>query len=545
MKLTKALVAILTAAIVIYRIFWFDDSVPPKLVVYIVVDQMREDTMDRLGDLFTGGFRYLIDNGVYFSEARHAHAYTSTLPAHFSLATGVYPGREGLTGNYVYDREANKMFYPVTDTLSRILSGTSEPMSYRNIKVLTLGDRLKEADSQSRVFSVAGKDRAAIFLGGKHPDSVFWLNGGPEYMTSSYYMSTYPDWLAKFNSGRPVDKYFGTAWERLIPDEKLYIELSRKDEFPPEASPYRDDPTTFPHRLPSYLDGEEPNYDAFWDFPWVDHVTVNLAKRVVEKERLGRDRHTDLLFIGISMSDGVGHRYGPFSQEVMDLFLRLDKRLGEFFDFIDRKIGLKNTLIIFTADHGSAPMPEHSAAQGKEAERFGKRYNKMRSLINSRLSEKFGKEEYVEKIANGSLFYDLDVLLEKGLQQKDLDQVVIPMLLEEEWIKKVYTREQLAGDDPLDYDGRLLRNQFHLRWSGDLFPVIKEYYVWREPVGTSHGTPHDYDTHVPLFFAGYSIEQGIMKDSVETVDIAPTIGDILGVALPGTDGKILDFRETN
>ena len=173
MKLTKAIVVIFTIAIIIYRIFGFDDSASPKLVVYIVVDQMREDTMDRLGDLFTGGFKYLMDNGVYFSETRHAQAYTATLSAHFSLATGVHPGREGLTGNYVYDREANQMFYPVTDTLSRILSSELEPMSYRNIKKPTIGDILKETDNQSKVFSVAGKDRTAVLMGGKHPDGVF------------------------------------------------------------------------------------------------------------------------------------------------------------------------------------------------------------------------------------------------------------------------------------------------------------------------------------------------------------------------------------
>ena len=182
MKLTKAIVVIFTIAIIIYRIFGFDDSAPPKLVVYIVVDQMREDTMDRLGDLFTGGFKYLMDNGVYFSETRHAQAYTVTLSAHFSLATGVHPGREGLTGNYVYDRDANQMFYPITDTLSTMLSGEFEPMSYRNIKKLTVGDRLKETENQSKVFSVAGKDRTAVLMGGKHPDGVF-----PRYTLHNQY----------------------------------------------------------------------------------------------------------------------------------------------------------------------------------------------------------------------------------------------------------------------------------------------------------------------------------------------------------------------
>lgn len=544
MKPSKTIISILTILIVLYRIFWFDDDAPPKLVVYIVIDQMREDTIDRFGNLFTGGFRYLRDHGVYFSETRHAHAYTSTLPAHFSLSTGVYPSREGLTGNYIYDRETNKMFYPIFDSLATILSGESEPMSYRNFRILTLGDRLKKADSRSKIFSIAGKDRAAIFLGGKHPDGVFWINGGPEYVTSSYYMRTYPDWLVKFNSKRPLDKYFGTNWVRMIPDEKLYLKFSREDRFPSEASNSWNDPTNFPHHLPSFDTGEEPNYDIFWDFPWVDHVTIDLAELIIEEEKLGRDKHPDILLIGISMSDGVGHRFGPFSQEVMDLFLRLDKRLGEFFNNIDATIGLENTLLVLTSDHGSAPMPEYVTSQGSNAGRFGKRYKTMKSLINSRLAEIWGAGNYIEKIANANLFYDLDLLAKKKVDQKDLDQVVIPMLLNEEWVKKVYTREQLAGTDSLDYEGQLLRNQFHPRWSGDLFPVISEYYVWRDPVGTSHGTPYDYDTHVPLYFAGHSLAPEVISDSVETVDIAPTIADYLGLTLPRADGSALDLGKS-
>ncbi len=545
MRLTNTVIGLLTAAIVIYRIFGFDDSAPPKLVVYIVVDQMREDTIDRFGDLFSGGFRYLMDNGVYFSETRHAQAYTVTLAAHFSLATGVHPGREGLTGNYVYDRVANQMFYPVTDTLSKIISSELKPMSYRNINKPTIGDILKETDNQSKVFSVAGKDRTAVLMGGKHPDGVFWTNGGAEYVTSSYYMDSYPDWLIEFNKSRPLHKYFGTVWERLIPDEKLYLERCREDEYPPEATFSWDDSTTFPHKIPSYSEGEEPNYDLFWDFPWVDHVTIDLSELIIKEEQLGRDRHPDMLMVGISMTDGVGHRFGPFSQESMDLFLRLDIKLGEFFDFIDREVGLENTLIVLTSDHGSAPMPEHSTAQGHTAGRFGKRYRIMKSVINTRLAEKWGEGEYIEKIANGSLFYDLDLLVEKGLNQEELNRVVIPQLLEEEWVEKVYTREQLSSDEPLDYDGQLLKNQFHPKWSGDLFLINKEYYVLRSSVGTTHGTPYDYDTHVPLFFSGNNFDNRVIQDSIETVDIAPTIAEILGIFFNGVDGRVLELGESN
>jgi len=269
-------------------------------------------------------------------------------------------------------------------------------------------------------------------------------------------------------------------------------------------------------------------------------VTIDLSELIIKEEQLGRDRHPDMLMVGISMTDGVGHRFGPFSQESMDLFLRLDMKLGEFFDFIDKEVGLENTLIVLTSDHGSAPMPEHSTAQGHTAGRFGKRYRIMKSVINTRLAEKWGEGEYIEKIANGSLFYDFDILAEKKVNLRDLNQDVIPILLEEEWVEKVYTREQLSSDEPLDYDGQLLKNQFHPKWSGDLFLINKEYYVLRSSVGTTHGTPYDYDTHVPIIFSHSNIRSKKVERNVATVDVAPTIARLVRAEIPTeVNGQVL------
>jgi len=521
-----------------------------KLVVFIVVDMMREDTFDRLGDLFSGGFKYLQESGTYFSEARHGIAYTVTGPGHFILGSGRNPSASGIVGNFWYDRSAKEQVYCVTDPETKLVGNGKSPegrkVSYRYVNSDALGDWVKSANGQSKVFAVAGKDRSAILLGGKNPDGVYWFNFDQgEFISSDYYGAALPAWLNEFNRQRHPAAYFGTEWNRLLADEAVYLKHSREDDFAPERDKNGGGDTTFPHRLPKAKEFIKPDYNQLWSFPWLDEVTLNLARTIVEEEELGMDEAPDILCVGLSINDGVGHRYGPFSQEQMDGFLRMDGWLGEFFDAIDHRVGLDNTLIVLTADHGATMMPEMAQDRGLDAGRFRKQYKNFVADFNAALSRKWGDGDYIEAVAGSAIYYNYDLLKQKGISLQEMDSSLLPLLRDQVWLGKVYSRAQLAGDEALDQAGLFWRNNFHSENSGDLFLVPTENYIHMDSTGTTHGTAHDCDTHIPLIIAGSGIKKTMRQDPVWTVDVAPTVAAYLGISTPDDlDGSDLGLRSS-
>lgn len=518
----------------------------PRLVVYIVVDQMRDDYLDRFDPFFRGGFRYLLDHGVRFTHAFHDHAYTATAPGHFVLATGVYPGRGGVIANDWYNREKGDMVYCVADDQARVLSGRSRPVSYRGIPFTALGDWMKARDSSSKVFAVSSKDRGAVLLGGRHPDGVYWLDSNTgEYVTSDYYTDRYPEWMQTFRASRPIERYVGLTWTRLLDDDSVYIRNSREDDFSPEASGERvDKNAVFPHFFPEAA-GEDPiHFWALWESPWLDALTLDLARVILDHEPLGKDAVPDLLAISLSVADGVGHRYGPFSQEVMDMFLRLDRFLGDLFDHLDQTIGMEKVLVVLSSDHGVAMMPEYAERLGMESGRLRRRMNEALDRLKDHLEEEWGPGRYIENYSNGVITYDMKTLKNKGISREKMDRMVTGFLREHPGVLEVTSRLDLMGDSRLDPVGELWRHQFHPVLSGDLFITFKENYVWRDPVGTGHGSPHAYDRQVPVVFSGPGLEPVVIGDTIRTVDVAPTVARLLGIAVPqDIDGKPLELSD--
>lgn len=518
----------------------------PKLVVVISVDQMRGDVFDRFGDLFTGGLRYLSEEGVHFTQAHHEHAITATGPAHFVLATGHHPGRGGVIGNSWYDRNAGEYVYCVGDDEARTIRSRHRGVSYRNVGASALGDWMKEKYPASKVYAISVKDRAAVLLGGKEADGVFWLETRTgRFVTSDYYMKRYPRWMDDFNRRKPLNRYFGAVWNRYLGDASEYDKRCRPDEFPGEdRSPSVQD-RTFPHIMPEKSVVWRPKYGDLWHFPYLDEVLLDLAELITEKELLGRDDSPDLLNIGLSMADAVGHRYGPFSHEVMDMFLLMDQYLMVFFTYLDERIGLENVLIAFTSDHGAGYLPEYSQQLGLGGGRYGKEIRKLLSRANSALSDVFGKAKYIEAVAAGALYYDRAVMASKGLSHSDIDGVLTPLLSEVEWIDQVFSRSLVESPNELSPIQRRYGNNFHADNSGDLFYVPTQYWIGKHPYGASHGTPYEWDSHVPMIFAGSGLEAANVGKRVETVDFAPTIATLLGLNIPlGIDGKSVakEFR---
>ena len=515
----------------------------PKLVVVLSVDQMREDFFDRFGDLFTGGLKYLLEEGVYFSEAFHDHAVSVTGPGHFSIGSGRYPGPAGILSNDWYDRETGSYVYCVQDNETKGILTDYQNNSYRNINATALGDWIKQKTPDSKVYSISSKDRCAIFMGGKKPNGVFWLdNRTGEYITTDYYMKRYPRWLKKFNRSKPLDKYFGTEWKRSIKDLSQYDKRCRKDDYPGEEMLKKFNGRTFPHTLPKPDKGKGPAYEDLWNFPFLDEVLLDLAKVIVDKESLGEDNSTDLLNIGLSMSDAVGHSFGPHSQEVMEMVVVLDTYLENFFNFLDGIVGMEHVLVAFTSDHGSGYLPEYAKELGLGGGRYGRNQRRDLLKLNNELSREFGMGSYIEAFSAGAIFYSQYLMKEKGLSRKDIDSVVIPFVEKLDWVDGVIVRSKLESEDNLTELERLYKNSFHPDKSGDLHIIPKPHWISKTSSGASHGSPYKWDRHVPMVFAGYNLKPTYVKDKVRTVDFAPTIGRLLNLEIPeNVDGKPLDL----
>ena len=356
-----------------------DTTLPPKLILQITVDQLRGDLptryIDRMGD---GGFRYLLDNGVVFKDAHHAHANTETIVGHVTLATGAQPSEHGMVANVWFDREKNRLVYNIEDEHHPLLSKGADinketevdptqkiaevsGRSPSNILVSTFSDELAlHTAGKAKIFGVSVKDRAAVALAG-HAGKAFWFSKeSGEFVTSKYYYDQYPKWVNSWNANKPVDQYDGAAWE-LLNRQESYVH-GEQDDLPWESA-FGNYGRTFPH---SFGERQGKYFTTLLTLsPAGDRLTLDFAKELMNNESIGEDEVTDFLAISFSSTDYVGHFFGPFSLEAEDNLLRLDKTLEELFEFVDNKIGLKNTLIVLSADHGGAEAPGYLQQYGK------------------------------------------------------------------------------------------------------------------------------------------------------------------------------------
>lgn len=515
----------------------------PRLVVVLSVDQMRADYLDRFESQFTGGFRWLLDQGAVFTDAHQDHAETSTSPGHATIATGVYPSRHGIVANNFFVRAAARSIYSVADSTHTIL-GFPGDAGRSPAKLLrpALGDWLKEQSPNSKVISVALKDRSAILMGGLHPDGAYWYhNATGRYVTSSYYRASYPAWVDEFNeSGRPV-RYYGREWIRLLPDDQYAA--SREDAFAAEADGIR---TTFPHRLAG--PGGTPDARFFTSLratPFGDEMTLAFARDIVVHEALGQDDAPDILFLGLSAADILGHPYGPFSQEVQDYYLRMDRLLADFFAFLNQQVGAEGYVVALSADHGVLAMPEELARRGVEAARLSTRG--LRNVVRDAVQEAVDHgiiERAPEVLFGAGVLFDFGGDEPPAASLAHFRRHVAEKMLGHEAIAVAYTFDEVAEGAGTGAVFERYRRSFHPDRAGDImFAGPENHLLTSSPTGTSHGSPYDYDSHVPLIFAGPNIPAGRHDGFVQTVDIAATLAVLLGIEAPDDlDGEVLLAR---
>ena len=531
----KTLVGIILISISLFSCNSFSNQ-KPKLVVVMVVDQMRPDLLTRYDSLFTGGFRWLIDHGTWLTNTHHEHGYTATGPGHFVIGSGRYPGPNGLMGNSFYDPHLEKRVNCVEDPNAKVIDNTGNARSYSRYKNSALGDWIKDSDPKSKVISVAGKDRAAVLLGGQKPDLAIYYNYGESFITSDYYTDSNPKWLTDFNSTMNIPSYKDSLWHRSL-DEKVYLQYSRPDYFDGEVDEYLKEPYS-----PTFPIGIEPTEEAksfFMGRPWFERTLLELAGTVVKEESLGMDNHSDILFVGFSAMDWMIHDYGPYSQEIMDAMIKLDRYINMFFLQLDQTVGLDNIQFVLTADHGGLPLPEWLKSQGIDAGRFDlKQVKEAREWIEDEITEKYGKDLYIRDGYNYFLNHNL---IENNEANKDsIISIIKDYLLRIDGIGFVLTPDEIKNGDQNNPIYSRYVNMLHPTMSPDLISIPEPNWIYRHPHGTSHGSPYDYDTHVPLLFSQMNNAKKNLDQKVETVDIAPTIAKLMGITIPSdVDGSAI------
>lgn len=505
----------------------------PRLVLMVSVDQMRFDYLTRFKPLFRGGFRMMWERGAIFSNAQYAYANTETGPGHSVLLTGRYPSHSGIVANEWWDSLAATWINVVDDPVQNPVGGSGRGASPVNLIGYTVGDVLKKASPASKVVGVATKDRSAVLMAGRRADAAYWYesaHGG--FITSTYYMDSAPPWLSAWNRGRYPDRFTGRSWTKLLPDEGVYREYAGEDAIPGE---WDNKDTTFPH----LIRGQPPAqlfYDDFRRTPFADEMTLAVALQAMEAHGLGTDDATDLLAVGFSATDSIGHTYGSGSQEAMDQILRLDQILERLFAEAERRVGPGRTLVVLSADHGSMPLVEGQQARGVDARRFAPKA--LIDAVDKALAERFGHSGGIIAKPDAPNFYlDLEGIRGRGLLRPDVEATIEKALLATGVVQAVYTQGKLLGtasdEEPFV---KLFRNSFYQPRSPHIMTLLKEnVYLSSYAGGTGHGTAHEYDRHVPVVFMGVGIAPGTHDAPCGPEHIAPTLGALLGLDYPLQD----------
>ncbi len=514
------------------------EKVPGKLAVLLVFDQFRGDYLVRWNDLFEkDGFRRLTEDGAWFQNCHYPYADTKTGPGHASLATGCSPCTHGIIANDWFDREAPSTSFgragetgaPVycaalpqyklvtvpprdaTKARSREEAGSPE-----RLLAPTLADALRAAvGKKSRIVALSLKDRSAVLPGGKTPDACYWFDSDRgQFVTSTYYSFAFHPWVEEMNRTRWADRWFGKDWERLS-DKLDYERHSGPDDQAGEGTGYKQG-KTFPHPMDGGLKTPGPAYyDAVANSPYGNDLLLELAKRAIDGERLGQRGVADLLCVSFSSNDLIGHVWGPDSQEVLDVTLRSDLLVRDLLRFLDDRVGKGNYTVVMSADHGVAPLPEVAKKQGHNALRIDARAHFLDA--NTFLQRKFAgaldaPPPALQLEAREAYYFNPVWLRAVGKSADEVAPILADWVKSQPGFQTAYTTKQLSGELPTDDAiGRKMQRSFQPERSGDVLPVLAPYCMFTSPTyktGTTHGTPHSYDTHVPLVVYGPDVKPG-------------------------------------
>lgn len=494
----------------------------PKLVLTIAVDQMRYDYLERFDPHFSkNGFRLLTKRGAFMTFGRYNYVPTVTGPGHASYLSGSGPAVHGILGNSWFNKKTRKEIGCVSDSTVQGVGTTnsSGQASPRNFIGATLADQLR-LQFDSKVISAALKDRGAILPAGKKPNGAYWYDGKTgRFISSTYYMTNLPAWVEKFNDRKLPQSYDGKVWERLLPENQYQF----ADRGSGEGHLDGETNTVFNHLITASTNG----FVNFFPTPFGDEFTTEFALAAIDAEELGQHGRPDMLCLSFSSLDGNGHKFGPYSQEIQDQMVRLDRQLERLFNHLERRLGLDNVVIVMTADHGVAPNVEYSKSKGLDGSSEGGAF--MTDLM-TQLDKQYGSGKYFlsPTLFYGNLYLNHETLRDKQLSATAVTSFIREYALSTGLFQACFTREQLLNGQAPGWIGQCVLNGYNAERSGDLVLVTKPFALpGSGKTGTTHGTPYSYDTRVPILFFGKPFKPGRYADAFYITDIAATLASAL------------------
>jgi predicted AlkP superfamily pyrophosphatase or phosphodiesterase len=525
---------------------------PPRLILQITVDALRGDLPRRYAHVLgEGGFRYLMEQGVDYTNAHYLHANTETIVGHVSLATGSVPAGHGMIGNVWFDRALGRLVYNIEDADYHLLSANSDidqkteidptqkaakvdGRSPRAILSSTFSDELAaHYAGKAKIFGVSVKDRGAVSLAGQAGKAFWFSKGSGEFVTSNYYYDAYPQWVIDWNAAKLPQVYAGTAWELTHkPSTYLFGDADDRDyetDFPGFGR-------TFPH---AYGAGDDKYFTTRLTLsPAGDELTLDFAKTLIEQEQLGQDDIPDYLAVSFSSTDYVGHIFGASSLESEDNIARLDRTLADLFATIDKKVGLQNTLIVLSADHGQPEVPGYLHSLGNHSAHYINPAELDKAPAIAALKQKFGLgEELIQEFFFPYLYLNHELIRSEGFDQAMVEAAVVEELAKFNGVSSAVSssalRESALPDTELM---RKIRRNFHPRRSGDIYLVFDSNVFINDfdglIVASTHGSPWRYDSYVPVMFAGAGLTAKTVSRAITPYDVAPTLANYLGIKQP-------------
>ncbi len=538
----------------------------PRLVLQITVDQLRGDLPWRyLKNMGEGGFRYLMDHGIWYADAHHAHANTETIVGHTTLATGADPAAHGMIGNVWLDRQTGTLTYNIEDPRHHILTvgadvnkateidptqkvASTDGRSPAAILVSTFSDELAITTAgRARIFGVSVKDRGAVSMAG-HAGKAFWFSkASGEFVTSSYYYDRYPDWVNAWNQQKLPAAYSGKSWE-LMHDKSRYLFGDADDK------PWETDVGGYGRVFPHAYGPASGKYftTRLTLSPAGDDLTLSFAKALIDAEQIGQDEVTDYLSVSFSSTDYVGHLFGPSSLEAEDNQLRLDRTLADLFAYVDKRVGLRNVLIVLSADHGGPEAPGHLNELGIPGRYVDPgKWDQAPGI--AALKQKFGLgKELIEAYRHPNVYLNREVIREKGLDQAMVEKAVVEELMKFDGVALAISSTALsAGNLPNTPVIQSVLRNFNPRRSGDIFVVFDPHCFINDfdglTVAATHGAPWRYDSFVPVVFAGGNLTAQRVFRPIQTVDVAPTLAAFVGTKPPSgsSSGPLPEVLQAN
>ena len=514
----------------------------PKLVIGIVIDQMRYDYLTKYSERYgKDGFNKILKDGYSLENAHYNYIPTYTAVGHTSIFTGTTPSEHGIISNNWYDKYLKKSIYCVDDSTYNTIgnNGINGKKSPKRLFTSTVTDQLHLAQNmQGKTIGISIKDRSAILPAGHTANAAYWYDGENynTWITSSFYMNELPKWVVDFNKNNKANEYLNTNWETLY-DINTYVN-SRKDDNIFEGKLVGQKTPTFPKDLKS-LRLKNKNYNLIKTVPAGNTFTADFAKAAIIGENLGKSNFTDFLTVSFSSTDYIGHKYGVSAIETEDTYLRLDKDLADFFQFLDKQVGKDNYTLFLTADHAAVHVPAYLQSLKIPAHYLN--IKKFREFLLKTTKKYFNSSELIENVSNYQIFLNKKKIESLGLDVNAVAQKLSDEVINFDGIYKSITAKTLQTTQFTTGILNSLQNGYNQKLSGDVLMIPYPATLIYNRKGTSHGSGYSYDTHVPVIFYGNGIKKGSSAKRYNITDIAPTLANFLNIEAPnGTNGVVIE-----